>query len=64
MIKFFKDVFPVIRLTLLILLAMVVVSYGIYLVDETLAIYFISYILPVFFLILFVSIFKDSYTEK
>lgn len=64
MFDFLKDSLSTIIMGISLLLVLVFVSFIINLYDKELAIFFIKYVLPTFFLLFFVSIFKDSYKER
>lgn len=62
--KLVEESLDIIKLAVAVLLLMAILSLGLYLIDETLANYFLTYIFPACFIILFISIFNDSYKES
>ena len=61
--NFFQEISSIIFTIIAIMLGCIVLSYLIYLYDESLAIYFVKYVFPIAFIVLFVSIVKDKFHE-
>lgn len=61
--NFLKDIYSMVTTVVIILIAFVCISYLIYLYDESLATYFMKYVFPIFFIVVFISSVKDKFHE-